>query len=307
MKLRTIEKTLNGLMKKWVKSIEDKNVQKLVQENTIITGGAIASMLLREKVNDYDIYFRNRETQLAVVKYYTKDIFGSHDKIILLCNNEEVDEKVYLEKGDRLKVYIKSVGIMEMKPKKDKKYTPIFVTANAITLSDKVQLITRFCGEPKEIHSNYDFQHTKSWYDSKTGRVTVPPHTWEALMTKELKYTGSKYPLSSIIRTRKFIARGWTITAGAFLKMAIQLNQLDLMNIDVLEDQLIGVDTTYFKMFIDDVRAKMKEARDKGTEFKLTSSYVIETIDRIFHYNQEELPSWDTESEEENNDDDLPW
>ena len=61
---------------------------------------------------------------------------------------------------------------------------------------------------------------------------------------------GSKYPLCSIIRTRKFIQRGYTINAGQYLKMAMQLNELDLKDVSVLQDQLIGVDSAYFDMVI---------------------------------------------------------
>jgi hypothetical protein len=89
---------------------------------------------------------------------------------------------------------------------------------------------------------------------------------------------GSKYPLCSIIRTRKFINRGWHINAGQYLKMCLQLNELDLNNIDVLEDQLIGVDSAYFMMLIDSIRNKQLT----DDNFELNNSYIISIIDKIF-------------------------
>ena len=62
------------------------------------------------------------------------------------------------------------------------------------------------------------------------------------------------------------------------LKMCLQISQLDLMDIATLEDQLIGVDSLYFMNLIE--QFKRKEANDK--DFKLTSSYIISIIDKIF-------------------------
>src|SRR3546814_4914431 len=53
-------------------SIEDEVVRKLVEKNTIITGGCIASMLLGEKINDFDLYFTDHATTKAVAEYYVK-------------------------------------------------------------------------------------------------------------------------------------------------------------------------------------------------------------------------------------------
>lgn len=70
MKAKTIKAVLGSIHREFVNSIEDENVRNLVNKDAIITGGAIASMLLGEKVNDYDYYFRTRETALAVANYY---------------------------------------------------------------------------------------------------------------------------------------------------------------------------------------------------------------------------------------------
>jgi hypothetical protein len=44
---------------------------------------------------------------------------------------------------------------------------------------------------------------------------------------------------------KKFIQRGWT-KRGRNPKMLFQVSELDLKNIEVLEEQLIGVDVAYF-------------------------------------------------------------
>jgi aryl carrier-like protein len=58
----------------------------------------------------------------------------------------------------------------------------------------------------------------------------------------------------------------------------MQISALDLMNIDTLEDQLIGVDSLYFMRLIEQFR-RMKE---KNADWDLTPQYIISVIDKIF-------------------------
>ena len=58
----------------------------------------------------------------------------------------------------------------------------------------------------------------------------------------------------------------------------MQISELDLMDINILEDQLIGVDSIYFMNLINQFR-KQKE---KNPDFELTTSYIISIIDKIF-------------------------
>jgi hypothetical protein len=69
MKTKTINRVINKKFDEWLASIEDDNVRKLVEKGTILTGGSIASMLLREPVNDFDFYFKDLETTKAVAEY----------------------------------------------------------------------------------------------------------------------------------------------------------------------------------------------------------------------------------------------
>lgn len=159
-----------------------------------------------------------------------------------------------------------------------KEYFPVFISSNAITLSNDIQIVVRFYGEPNEIHDTYDFIHTKAYYDIKEGKVVIPNEVYEHVINKTLNYTGSKYPVCSIFRVRKFLERGWKINAGQLLKICMQISKLDLMNIAVLEDQLIGVDSLYFMSLINQFKQKEKEDKD----FQLTPEYLVSIIDKIF-------------------------
>lgn len=313
MKTKTIRQALQKKFEDWQKSITDEQLREKVGKGTIITGGAIASMLLREEVSDYDIYFRDKDTAVAVAQYYVAQ-FKPRLKSGIEC-------PIYVEsETDRVRVVIKSAGIVSEKGTEKpyeyfegapderaegyvsdvmtdmgniedqyqetekkaldtteegaKKYRPVFMSTNAITLSNKVQLVLRFYGEPDVIHENYDFVHCTNYWSSWDNKLTLRPAALEALLTKELRYVGSKYPICSIIRLRKFIARQWTVNAGQILKMIMQVNELDLKNPDVLQEQLTGVDSAYFCQLME----KLKE-HDPD---KVDAAYLCEIIDRIF-------------------------
>lgn len=154
------------------------------------------------------------------------------------------------------------------------KFRPVFLSSNAITLSDKIQIVLRFYGEPEAIHENYDFVHCTSHWQSWDNKLVLKAEALESILSKELRYVGSKYPICSIVRLRKFIARGWRINAGQILKMCMQVSDLDLTSIEVLEDQLTGVDTAYFVQLISNLKNKDPE--------KVNAGYLVEIIDRLF-------------------------
>lgn len=287
MNRKTIRAVLRKKINEWSESITDPKVKTLVQENTIVTGGAIVSMLLNEDVKDFDVYFTDRNTAYTVAKYYV-------DKFNI--KNSTKAEVKYEEETNRVKVVVPSSGVaaedsnvdmtqphedvFDKVPEEDsgEKYRPIYLSSNAITLSNKIQLVIRFFGNPDEIQKNYDFVHCTSYWTSKDDDLNLRPEAVEAILNKQLIYSGSKYPVCSMIRTRKFINRGWKINAGQYLKIAFQISQLNLGDVKVLEDQLIGVDSAYFDLLIQVLEKKME-----GTpSFKLSSEYISEIVDRIF-------------------------
>lgn len=300
MNSKNIKRHLNGKLRDWLKSVDDEKIRTIISENTIITGGAMVSLLTGEAVNDYDVYFRTKDACLAVTEYY-----------VARWNKDHPDKPVHVrftEATGRIDCFISSKGIADEDEAQEShvwynfdsedtgtetgddkqadtetedqkgKYRPRFITSNAITLTDKIQLVCRFYGEVEEIHKNYDFAHCTCAWSSWNNEVFLPRKALECIINKELYYVGSKYPLCSIIRTRKFIARGYHINAGQYVKMCMQLNALDLTDVRVLEDQLTGVDTTYFQMMIDELREHM----DATGADKVDSQYAMELINKLF-------------------------
>lgn len=289
MKAKTIKKIIRAKVDAWLASIEDESTRSLASKNTIVTGGAIASMLLKEHVNDYDLYFRDMATAEAVASYYVKkfqeanghplslDVQDGRIRITTATGHSgETAGDVETLGTDQIDDVYEEAEAAALETVDDGKppYRPVFMSTNAITLSNKVQIIVRFYGKPDEIHENYDFVHCTNYWTSWDNELVLRQAALEALLARELRYVGSKYPLCSIIRLRKFIARGWTVNAGQILKMVMQLSEFDLKDPKVLEDQLTGVDSAYFMQL-------MTKLRENDPE-KVNAAYLVEIIDRLF-------------------------
>lgn len=308
MKTSTANLLITRKIKHWLASIKDEEVRKLAEKNTILTGGSIVTLLTENTVNDFDLYFRTHEVTKAVATYYLSE-WKKNPPARFRDPSRKVE--VYLEDtSDRVKIIVKSAGVVseasgdegaeayayfegdqnpeaqtefleqasviakdEAEEDKKELYRPVHLTSNAITLAGKIQIVIRFYGEPDQLHENYDFVHCTNYWTSWDRRLTLRPAALECMLTKELRYIGSRYPVCSLVRMRKFIQRGWTITAGQLLKIIFNLRQFDLTSVSVLEEQLTGVDTAYFLQLIE----KLKE-KDPT---KVDESYLAELIDRI--------------------------
>lgn len=301
MKTKTIKKVLKSKLQKWINSIDNDFIKKIASENAIVTGGSIASMLLNEKVNDFDIYFKTKEAVKSIAQYYVDKvnvgievIDGAITKFEDKTLEDEADQsqwQIFTKNLDetRVKLFIQGVGyysskdsvendddtLIPIETDQNEKYEAVYFTENAITLTDQIQLVIRFYGEAEEIHKNYDFVHATNYYDFEKDNLVLRHEALECLLTKELKYIGSRYPLTSVIRTRKFIQRGWSIGAGTYLKILFQVSELNLKDPAVLQEQLVGVDIAYFSILLSAMASIEPD--------KMTYKYISEIIDRIFN------------------------
>ena len=302
MQIKSIRKNIENKMEEWLATIP--NIEKVdsnyvpeylitlrdrVRKNLLVSGGSIASMLLKEDVNDYDVYIQDMDVLIDLVRYYTK---GYPDIRVLdgRKRNEYLSELhpnqqgiVYVSinnlKTDQVKLYFESESggkkIDENYVNKDSpQYLPTFFSPNAISLSNKIQIVTRFHGDNEAIHKTFDFIHATNYFTMKDGLVTNK-EALESIICKQLKYQGSFYPLTSIIRMKKFIKRGWNMNAGEILKIMFQISELDLHNPNILEEQLIGVDVAYFGRLIEILRTVDAN--------KITSPYLNTLIYKIFN------------------------
>ena len=347
-------KVIRGILRRklndWLQSIDDVELRNYVKDKIIVSGGCIASLLMNEKVNDFDIYLTEKTAAAKLARYYLSK-FRNNPSPRFKNGNKFI--RMWVEdKTDRVKIVIKSAGAaaeidpggyeyFEMSPaeraadyveqvtaplradadeeaslnttvndmdpgmpdvdnpafvdliasvnealeapkqtgpgaKEKNKYRPVFMSTNAITLSDQIQIVVRFYGTAEEIHKHFDFVHCTNYYTSADDKLVVTDKALLSLMNRKLSYVGTLYPVCTIIRLRKFLRRGWTFDAGLALKIAHQMSELDLTDPVVLEDQLTGVDAAYFEELINILKA------DKAAGKTIDDTYLMNLIDRMF-------------------------
>ena len=250
-KIKTMNDIIINKLMPWISYIakDDDNLKQELKDNIVMTGGAISSMILGELPNDYDIYFRSKETATKVANFYlAKLIEADPDRIKI--------EDTF----DGINVFIKSAGTIDdtdtgiasnyqyfelLPPEELEKFVRVYrkkeykmfevknITSNSMYLEGDINVILRFCGEPSIIHNNFDFTHTKNYFTFETG-IVLNIDSVMATVTKELIYSGSKFPICSLFRIRKFVQRGWTITAGQIFKISWDVNNLNLTDLGVL-------------------------------------------------------------------------
>lgn len=311
MSLGSSRKTINRRIKKKMTEVMESLPEELqadFKKDVIVTGGCIASMLLGEDVNDYDVYFRRYETAVKFSNHYLKQFLDNRKaEQGGVQYDMEVQEVTDSLNRQRVRIVVKSAGIageqqtqdyeyFEVNPDDDDtageyaqeafgnvseeaqeekpKYHPVFLSSNAITLKGDVQIVIRFQGDHEQIHENFDFLHCMNWWTFKDG-VQFYEGALECLLSRTLIYQGSLYPVCSVFRVKKFVQRGWKINAGQMLKMCLQISNLDLTNPLILEEQLTGVDAAYFNEIL-------KKAEQRENPLVIETAYLTEIIDRMF-------------------------
>lgn len=149
-------------------------------DNWFVSGGCIASILRGEQPNDYDIYFRTKETMDHVVALIT----GSPD---LMQHVKDIEEK-----------YRDVMG-------KDGKC----ITENAITMKNGLQFITKHYGDDSSIRDTFDFVHCMPVYSFSDRRLRISEEQYDCCVKKILKINC----LDNVThkRTEKFKNLGYTI------------------------------------------------------------------------------------------------
>jgi hypothetical protein len=238
-------------------------LKPFIMNKCFIAGGAIASVYSGDPINDFDFYFRTEEDAREFLKlvssYIGRDfIFNSypHASGCLV--------------GDLI-----GFNAIYACPENDLGVT--WYSRAAITIG-KCQFIIKYIGQPKQVVSAFDFQHCMGYFVPNTNELGLDLPTVDSIHQRELRYTGSNYPVSAMFRLRKYIKRGYSVTAGEMLKISYQISQLDLTDLNVLVDQLVGVDVSYFAYFV----VLLKDAtKEELQSFDYISNHIDMAFNRI--------------------------
>lgn len=259
-----------------------------IRNSLYVSGGSIVSLLLGEEINDYDIFLDDVDLMHDLVSYYLgrytegtnlkKDTFSIHKEYLTnlaqynLGNPGTIEIKVKNNEQKNInhnngKFYGKKITDNWVKPTMGV-YSPIVITSRAITLSDGIQLCFRLCGKPRLIHKFFDFDHCMNHWNYKEGLV-LKQEALASIVSKELKYNSTQFPINTLFRLQKFMSRGWTFPRSEAVKLAYNLSQLNLSDMDAFKHELNG----YADNFLENLTAE--DLQDKNQLFQKIDKYIL--------------------------------
>lgn len=175
--------------------LADKQIYKAINNKVYFAGGCIPSLLENTYVSDYDIFFNTKKDLDKFVETVKDPI---HHAALF---DAAYDHNIKLIESD-----------------------------NAITLAfsnkegkqtDAFQIIIKNHIDLNSLNINFDFDHLCGFFYFDQDILHVPDKIYRLVHTKELVYTRSKYPISTLLRVRKYIKKGWTIDINNMLKILL--------------------------------------------------------------------------------------
>jgi len=259
MNRQEIQKDIESTLNLWLKSLPP-TLAAVAKRNVIVSGGCIASMLINEPVKDYDLYFKDIYTVYELAKYY-------------------VGDKGVAIKDGRVMLDASVVAMGNALPASSLLHSPVYYSHNAITLTGGIQLIFRFCGDVKEVLKTFDFAHTKSYFTFEEG-LRLNQKGIESLLSRELMYVGSGFPVCALFRAHKFMKRKWKLLPAELMKIVYDIAQLDVTDPKVIKEQLGGY---YGKTIADKMDIAGKLTRESF--FAVVEGYAPKLESLVGNYN----------------------
>lgn len=164
------------------------------REESFVGGGAIYSLYNDQEPKDIDFFVDNEDLVKDLRSYFA---------LYLIGKGFDMDKKVIVSKYKDLNLVF---------------------TKNAISIG-KYQIITRWVGEPEEVVNEFDFKHNM-FYIYKGEFDTFSQ--WDFLEDNVLRYNENRARdiCGTIIRTKKFVERGFKLTNREMAKMLLKLNEV---------------------------------------------------------------------------------
>lgn len=264
----------------WFKTIPDSEIKDLIRKKGYIAGGAISSLLLDKEPNDYDVFFESDDSSYRVASYYLPKYKNDELAVraqsgfssVLKCSTVEFKStKAQLGDLNRFsdEFYAKEDPTVA-------RYMPIHVSHFAITLNNKIQVIGARNGDPDHVTKSFDYFHCMNYYSFSKKELVLKKDAIQSILTRELRYNEeAPQPISSLLRMRKLVEAGWSISPGQLLKIALKINSLDIDKYDKLAEELSGTSSSYFDIIL----AKLKQGWNSNMK---QNKRIVSIIDELF-------------------------
>jgi len=167
----------------------------------MLAGGTFERLLTGNKINDFDLYFRNPMDVYNIIQ----ELKGLKYAVL-----SKTKRSLLLKSGDEGSV-------------------PINI------------IIMKYFDNVDDVLKLFDFECCKAGFDFSNETFTCSKLFHESISQKTLIYTGSLYPIGALTRLTKYIKRGYNPDFGSLLTLFKDLKAIDDTNSDVIEDQIGGM------------------------------------------------------------------
>ncbi|MFA7407718.1 MAG: hypothetical protein WCY93_07890 [Anaerolineaceae bacterium] len=217
-----------------------------------IAGGAILSQAMKTEIADYDVYPKTRKDAENILYGFLEDksafvVNITDNAVTLKCNN------ILNKDGTRAIVQIMVLSQ--------------FKTA-------------------QDIFDRFDFTVCMGAYDCDTKEFHYGEHFWEDVASRTLRFNpGTYYPLNSLTRVNKYLAKGFKIGKAEIVRMGLTAIAQGLpKSWEDLEAQIGGQYGRAVKIGADDRPFTLETALEILSDFDLN----IEEVDRAEEYTGKE-------------------
>jgi hypothetical protein len=155
-----------------------------------------------------------------------------------------------------------------------------YSTDNAVSYriaGKKVQFIKKegFVGTPELVVPHFDFTVSMCAYEPEKRTFHYDTKFMEHLAARTLVYNpDSKNPLSTMVRVKKFLARGYSISGVEMVKLGLAINNLQIKTYKDLKEQLEGIDTVLLKELTDALLVKGDSEYDFREFLTMAEAYL---------------------------------
>ena len=127
-----------------------------------------------------------------------------------------------------------------------------FETTNCVTINTnyvKIQLCKYNYSTMARLVESFDFAHVQVAYDVFSQEVIYTEQAKEAFISRTTTFTGSEYPLSSLIRLNKYYKRGYISGRGLIGEVLLIFKAIlerGFEDYEDFKDQLNAIDLNFF-------------------------------------------------------------
>jgi hypothetical protein len=206
---------------------------------SFLAGGFLTSIFTGAEIKDIDIFF---ESEDAMTKF-----------MLLNLNKDQLANLISTDNAVTYRITLSP----------EKSYT--------------IQLITRIYGTPQQIIDQFDFTVCMCAYTPQDdGKFIMNPNFILHLAERTLCFNGkAKYPIATLVRTKKYIEKGYSLAPIEYVKLALAINNLDLKDWTTVREQLEGIDLALFQSLI----SKLPEGETTEFEYETFMALLEDTLD----------------------------